>query len=388
MKRTKIAAVLLTGVLLAGCRNGTLEETVGITTAQYGTEETVPAVTDAGETSEADVDRDTEGAEDAGEEDVGTSGETEKKYYEIQVKAEQPDRERIAAAVFGDEAYEIEDVYGTAQYSVGDDRAIDFYGYDFVYYRVPQYSAYMALLADSYGALFYQDMRLECMFPDESLPQGGRDEAEEICDGILEGIGYAYTEKNIFTLDTAYTGQLGLPYVPSQPGRQEDAVWEEDEGAYLLIYRNGDLVDVEEELAYAGPGTVCTMIYSPRYGLCGIDMEPGYRETGRTEVEIIPVEEAGELTRQLFYVNGVPYNLVEVTGYELVYCEQFYARDEQEGTSLVIPCWKVSFREDRQAGSIWEDEGLVARAEASTDGYLLLDARVGGDVYTFCPVLE
>ncbi len=316
----------------------------------------------------------------AEEETVSAEESSEQIYYEIQLEAESLDKEAVAGAVFGTQEYEAEQFENHWQYFAGDSAVIDFYGDTcFAYEKIPYQIRYNALVASSWGAVMLQDMRLESLFPEDELSNGSREEAEQVCDRIMEIIGYNYTEKSIYVIDPEFGNLMEMPS-PSQTD-----LWGTDEGAYLLIYRNGNLVDVDAEVAFADANSVCQMIYSPKYGLCYINMEPIFHEVSRQEVDVITEEEARAQTVNLFEMYGIPYSLVEVTGYELVYCGNPYTADIEMTGESVIPCWKISFRPKESDAALWQEEGYIVRGTSASEGYLVLDARVGGSIGSFYP---
>lgn len=312
-------------------------------------------------------------------------------YYEIQLEADLLDKEAVAEAIFGNRTYEKEQVDTSWNYFLDDQTGIDFWTDTyFQYYKDPYQLWYTSTIMCPWGAVALQDMRLEALLPESELPNGGKEEAEQVCDRVIEAMGYDYTEKRIFAIDPEWGNLKQIPS-PAQPADGEKVLdsyqnlipWEADEGAYLVIYRNGNLVDVEEEVSFVDLNCVCEMIYSPKYGLCYMMMEPVFHEVSRQEVEVITEAEAREQVENLFHVNQFSYDLVEITGCELVYCRNPYSEDDDHDTSSVLPCWKVSFRPKESDEAIWEQEGSVVRGTSVSEGYLILDARVGGSVDTF-----
>ncbi|MBQ7432884.1 MAG: hypothetical protein IJV50_05415 [Lachnospiraceae bacterium] len=313
----------------------------------------------------------------------------EQEYYEIQLEAEPLDKETVAEAVFGTKVYEKEDSDGSWVYLADESTGIIFYTDTYFTYAKSLYHVrYNALVSSPWGAVMLQDMRLESLFPKEELDNGGKQEAEQVCDQIMDAIGYQYDEKRIYTIDSDLGNLMAVP-APSQTdfyNSYDNLVpWESDEGAYLLVYRNKKLVDVQEEMAFADMQTMCYMIYSPKYGLCYINMEPVFHEVSRKTVDVIAEEEARKQTVALFQLYGIPYHLVEVTGYDLVYCENFYSVNSEMTASSVIPCWKISFRPKESQEVLWQAENSIARGDSALEAYVVLDARVGGSINTFYP---
>lgn len=98
---------------------------------------------------------------------------------------------------------------------------------------------------------------------------------------------------------------------------------------------------------------VGTMIYSPKYGLCLIDLPPNYVETDRTVVEIIDKSEVAPHLYEIFYGFGVPMEGMKAADYELVYCENPHSGEESITRSQAIPCWKILL-EDTGEQAVWE----------------------------------
>lgn len=367
MKKRTVVAALAVSLLCVACN-----------TAPQSTESSAENLmeTEIGITANESVGSESETGESA----LSTEEVSEQVYYEIQLEADPLDKEAVAEAVFGTSEYEIEQLGSHLQYFVGDSTAIDFQTDTyFTYAKDPYDIRYSALVSSGWGAVMLQDMRLESLFPEDELSNGSKEEAEQVCDRIMEAVGYHYTEKSIYVIDSEFGNLMEMPS-PSQTDS-----WEADDGAYLLIYRNGDIVDVNAEVAFIDGNSVCQMIYSPKYGLCYINMGPVFHEVSRQEIEVITEEEAKAQTVSLFQMYGIPYGLVEVTGYELVYCENTYSMNDDATTSSAVPCWKISFRPKESDAALWETEWFIARGTSTSEGYLILDARVGGSITSFYP---
>lgn len=366
MKKRAIGIALIVSLLCVACN-----------TSQQGSEG------ELGETKiSAEADESVRSDSEAEKETIYEDEISEQAYYEIQLEAEPLDKEAVAEAVFGTKEYEKEQLEGSGswQYFADDSTVLAFHTDTyFTYGKAPYNIRYSALVASGWGAVMLQDMRLECLFPEDELSNGSKEEAEQVCDRIMEAMGYDYTEKSIYVIDPEFGNLMEMPS-PSQTDS-----WEADDGAYLLIYRNGAIADVGAEVAFIDASSVCHMIYSPKYGLCYINMEPVFHEVSRQEVEVITEEEAREQTAGLFQIYGIPYGLVEVTGYELVYCENPYAMDAYLITGSVVPCWKISFRPKESDAALWKEDWGIVRGTSMSEGYLILDARVGGSVTSFYP---
>ncbi len=368
MKKRTIGMALTISLLCTACHTAS--------TVQQSTDGSIQ-VTEHTSVAESvtQSDRQEETETSSGKEDA------EQAYYEIKLEAETLDQEAVAEAIFGTDPYEKEQQGNAWVYATDDGAGLIFYTEkEFRYTKPPYHIRYQALTASGWGAVMLQDMRLESLFPEEELPNGGKEEAEQACDRVMEAVGYDYTEKRIYALDPEFGNLMGI----SSPEEGQDT-WQEEEGAYLVIYRNGKLVDVDADMAFVDVNSVCYMVYSPKYGLCDVFMEPVFHEVSRQEVEVLTEEEAKTQTVNLFQMYGLPYSLVEVTGYELVYCENPYARDDEMTTSSVVPCWKISFRPKESDETLWQSEGFIARGTSTSEGYLILDARVGGSIKTFYP---
>lgn len=373
MKKRMVVMMVIVSLLCGAC-NTVPENTESSMVSQYGevsSENLTQTETREahGVTVESEIEENNPSVEDS----------SEQKYYEIQLEADELNKEALAEAVFGTSEYEMEQLGSYLRYFLGD--AVIGFLTDtyFTYGKEPHDIRYCALVASSWGAVMLQDMRLESLFPENELSNGSRKEAEQVCDRIMEAAGYKYTEKCVYAIDPEFGNLMDVP----SPSLADS--WEADDGAYLLVYRNGDIVDVNEEIAFIDVTSVCHMIYSPKYGLCYINMGPVFHEVSRQEVEVITEEEAKAQTVSLFQMYGIPYDLVEVTGYELVYCENTYSMDDLATTSSVVPCWKISFRPKESDAALWQEDWSVARGTSTSEGYLILDARVGGDITSFYP---
>ena len=109
-----------------------------------------------------------------------------------------------------------------------------------------------------------------------------------------------------------------------------------------------------------------------------------YQVISEEMVDLISSEEAEEKWKELaFEIYQLVPDQMKITEIELVYTENTKQQNMIEGTSQLLPCWKLSFTDKESTIDLYAGEfPNRLRGEAEADGYMLLDA-ISGDINTF-----
>ncbi len=368
-KRLFVIMILLALLIISGClKSDNRVDTVTLSTTER-------------ETDFLQEDTFSQGTESAETEPVTEDDAV----YLYQANMKLYDQQKIAEEILGGNYSSKEEF---RYYSSDETASLNFqYGYS-VDYRVKD-------LTDAYRCFFdmialpfsMQKSLLECQYLAEELPNGKKEDAIQYCDEMIRLIEFPYTTREVYVIDAETATKIGSVWGYKGPaeklkGNDGEKKWHEDEGVYLILYRNEEFEGKEYQTYLTE--NIARFVYSPKYGLCGFSASPVVVATGKEETKIVEKEIILDKWMEVCSFNNVDFRLVTPSGIELVYADSGMLRDEKGGRSELRPCWKISFSiQEGKCAEFWNTAHNIPLAfgETDTQGYILVDAITGNPGY-------
>ncbi|MBQ8638423.1 MAG: hypothetical protein IJ468_04580 [Lachnospiraceae bacterium] len=330
------------------------------------------------------IDYEKESEVDETEEEIDTTQLTE--YRLLNVSFSCYDLEQIVQLFLGEEYAEDMDEM-SAWYSSGDLKLS-------VYGDCSSFSVINTELADPYHMAMtplnvyrkYQPDFLEMAMPESAKEYESYEECREVCDQIAEELEFPYGNVRTYLIDDEFGSASWMYFGTPAPGKDmtDSAAgeWDQEDFAFLFLYEYEEI----EGLAYRSliEDGILSIIYSPARGLISLEAPVRYQVISEEMVDLISSEEAEEKWKELaFEIYQLVPDQMKITEIELVYTENTKQQNMIEGTSQLLPCWKLSFTDKESTIDLYAGEfPNRLRGEAEADGYMLLDA-ISGDINTF-----
>ena len=233
--------------------------------------------------------------------------------------------------------------------------------------------------------LSYQKAHVSCLFPEDPESRDGYEDAEKACDTAADAMDFLYTAREVYYIDYEFLTEV-LPRIsPSGgpmwaeenqnngPGERTASYWNEDETAFLFIYRMENIEGIQ--LGAVMDENIMTVLYSPKYGIVQISCPKRYEVTGKEETEI---KDADSIDQEFWLTAatlGLQSSDIEIVSKVLVYSsyEEYWSESLEKD---LRPYWKVSFR---GVGTDKELEGImipidVFRGEGQSEWYFMIPA--------------
>ncbi len=235
-------------------------------------------------------------------------------------------------------------------------------------------------------SISYQKVHLSCLFPEDPETKEGFSEASESCDTAAEMLQVPYSVKEVYYIDYDFLVDSSQVFGGGGPAwweetidkpideRMEGAYWNEDEGAFLFIYRMENTDGVRTGTYYNE--NLLIILYSPKYGIMQMDCPRKYRITGKEETEVKDISLIKEEFTVWLAQHGLRDTDVEITAEEIVYSS--YYPNVISGTSLDLkPYWKISFRTpytDEELENFFYYEDIFRGGEGHSEWYIMYPA--------------
>lgn len=233
--------------------------------------------------------------------------------------------------------------------------------------------------------LSYQKAHVSCLFPEDPESRDGYEDAEKACDTAADAMDFLYTAREVYYIDYEFLTEV-LPRVsPSGgpmwaeenqnngPGERTASYWNEDETAFLFIYRMENIEGIQ--LGAVMDENIMTVLYSPKYGIVQISCPKRYEVIGKEETEI---KDADSIDQEFWLTAatlGLQSSDIEIVSKVLVYSsyEEYWSESMEKD---LRPYWKVSFRgagTDKELEDIMIPIG-VFRGEEQSEWYFMIPA--------------
>lgn len=192
----------------------------------------------------------------------------------------------------------------------------------------------------------YQDFLLSKRFSLETLDGCDPDTAIEQCNQIVKRFGLQYESIDCYsiTYDTIIK-TIEDPMYKYAAITPDNTNWCEDDGAYLLVYRNGVLDDIPENNGFHFDNipiyetNPTYAIYSPKYGLVTMELSLRPILTEKKLQPIITKENASELARQKLLEDFKTADILQLTSCELNYLQD----DVNASNTYYSPYWRTTW---------------------------------------------
>ena len=423
-KKYKMCSVILTGMVLTGCKsvrmtsqdrqqfmpNGIsvaqqlLEETGEATQVEsLGTIKTTLSVNNI--TSESSVEESENAtSENSMKESNQFQDEQKNNVNTLVLEIEPYELSDISNAVLGkslDEIGQSQNQYGM-YYLTDEDKRVRQYDMLGLEYEIKGVSgSYSAIAEMATSTLRWQEILLKESFPQEQLDGKMKpEEAEKICQEIVEKIGYSYTYIRTYAMDLRSIRKINKNTGDniSGPGyeNKEDEYdgtwsgvftggkpWTQEDEAYLIIMKN-PLIN-GRILENNGNSDIAWMVYHPVKGLLYMKIPPRYRICNEQKEKLIDKAQAADYLDKEINATNIAGNSIQITDVSLV-----YAIDQLSSEGIQCsPYWRFGFQKRKGAESVWlyEDENEENTSNNPKDekqqehGYFLIHAVDGTILY-------
>ena len=406
-KKYKIYSVILTGIILTGCKSVRMTSQDrqqfmpnGISVAQQLLEETEEATqakslevikttpSANNTTSESSV----EESESSMKESNQSQDEQENNVNILALEIEPYELSDVCNAIFEkslDEVEQSQNQYGMYYLTDGDKRVrkYDMLGLE---YEVKGVSgSYSAIAEMATNTLRWQEILLRESFPQDKIDSEMKPEdAEKNCREIAEKIGYSYTYVRTYAMDLQsikkinknaedkYDGTWSGVFTGGKPWTQEDE-------AYLVIMKN-PLIN-GRILENNGNLDIAWMVYHPVKGLLYMKIPPRYRICSEQKKNLIDRTQAADYLDKEINATNIDGKSIQITDISLV-----YAVDELSSEGIQCsPYWRFGFQKRKNSESVWLYKDLneydtysdTEDGKHQENGYFLINAVDGSIMY-------
>ena len=405
-KKYKIYSVILTGIILTGCKSVRMTSQDrqqfmpnGISVAQQLLEETEDAtqakspeaikttLSANNTTSESSV----EESESSMKESNQSQDEQENNVNILALEIEPYELSDVCSAIFEkslDEVEQSQNQYGMYYLTDGDKRVrkYDMLGLE---YEVKGVSgSYSAIAEMATNTLRWQEILLRESFPQDKIDSEIKPEdAEKICREIAEKIGYSYTYVRTYAGDSVsgpgyenkedeYDGTWSGVFTGGKPWTQEDE-------AYLVIMKN-PLIN-GRILENNGNSDIAWMVYHPVKGLLYMKIPPRYRICSEQKKNLIDRTQAADYLDKEINATNIDGKSIQITDISLV-----YAVDQLSSEGIQCsPYWRFGFQKRKNSESVWLYKDLneydtysdTEDGKHQENGYFLINAVDGSIMY-------
>lgn len=423
-KKYKMCSVILTGMVLTGCKsvrmtsqdrqqfmpNGIsvaqqlLEETGEATQVEsLGTIKTTLSVNNI--TSESSVEESENAtSENSMKESNQFQDEQKNNVNTLVLEIEPYELSDISNAVLGkslDEIGQSQNQYGM-YYLTDEDKRVRQYDMLGLEYEIKGVSgSYSAIAEMATSTLRWQEILLKESFPHDQLDGKMKpEEAEKICKEIAEKIGYSYTYVRTYAMDLQSIRKINKNAGDSVSGpgyeNKEDEYdgtwsgvftggkpWTQEDEAYLIIMKN-PLIN-GRILESNGNFDIAWMVYHPVKGLLYMKIPPRYSISNEQKENLIDKTQAADYLDKEINATSIDGNSIQITDISLVYVVDQLS---SEGIQC-SPYWRLGFQKRKNAESVWLYKDLneydkysdTKSGKQQENGYFLINAVDGSIMY-------
>lgn len=418
-KKYKIYSVILTGIILTGCKSVRMTSQDrqqfmpnGISVAQQLLEETEDAtqakspeaikttLSANNTTSESSV----EESESSMKESNQSQDEQENNVNILALEIEPYELSDVCSAIFEkslDEVEQSQNQYGMYYLTDGDKRVrkYDMLGLE---YEVKGVSgSYSAIAEMATNTLRWQEILLRESFPQDKIDSEMKPEdVEKNCREIAEKIGYSYTYVRTYAMDLQSIKKINKNAEDSVSGpgyeNKEDEYdgtwsgvftggkpWTQEDEAYLVIMKN-PLIN-GRTLENNGNFDIAWMVYHPVKGLLYMKIPPRYRICSEQKKNLIDRTQAADYLDKEINATNIDGKSIQITDISLV-----YAVDELSSEGIQCsPYWRFGFQKRKNSESVWLYKDLneydtysdTEDGKHQENGYFLINAVDGSIMY-------